>query len=123
MLPEVLAAAQQLWHEGVAVDVVNIVSARALYERYVHARKAGDNDPFAWLFADQMRRIPIVTVHDAASHALAWLGSVYGAPVTSLGVDDFGQSGARDALYQHFNIDTASIVTAVFDAVDRFGDA
>ncbi len=123
VLPEVLAAANQLWHEGVAVDVVNIVSARALYERYVRARKEGQNDPFPWLFADHKRRIPMVTVHDAASHALAWLGSVYGAPVTSLGVDDFGQSGARDALYQHFNIDTASIVSAVFDAVDRAEEA
>jgi pyruvate dehydrogenase E1 component len=118
MIPEALAAATQLWQEGVAVDVINIVSARALYERYSRARRNGDNDPLAWLFADEQRRVPMVTVHDAASHALAWLGSVYGAPLTSLGVDDFGQSGSRDALYQHFHIDTTSIVAAVFDALD-----
>ncbi len=120
MIPEALAAATQLWHEGVAVDVINIVSARALYERYSQARRSGDNDPLAWLFADEQRRVPMVTVHDAASHALAWLGSVYGAPLTSLGVDDFGQSGSRDALYQHFHIDTTSIVAAVFDAIDGY---
>lgn len=118
VIPEALAAAAQLWHEGVAVDVVNIVSARMLYERYSQARRNGETDPLAWLFADEQRRMPMVTVHDAASHALAWMGSVYGSPLTSLGVDDFGQSGSRDALYQHFHIDTASIVTAVFDAID-----
>lgn len=122
LLPEVLAAAERLWHEGVAADVINIVSARALYERFVQARRNGDADPFAWLFGDAQRRIPIVTVHDAASHALAWLGSIYGAPLTSLGVDDFGQSGARDALYQHFHIDTHSIVAAALEAVDGISE-
>jgi pyruvate dehydrogenase E1 component len=54
-----------------------------------------------------------VTVLDGASHALAWLGSVYGAPVVPLGVDTFGQSGTRAELYHHHGIDAAAIVAAV----------
>ena len=50
------------------------------------------------------RRLPIVTVHDAASHALAWLGSVFGARVVPVGVDDFGQSGSIVDLYRHFDL-------------------
>ncbi len=61
------------------------------------------------------RRAPIVTVHDAASHALAWLGSVFGAKVTSLGVDDFGQSGSRSDLYHHFGLDAEQIAAAAFE--------
>lgn len=118
LVPETVLAAEQLWREGVAADVINIVSARALYERFVKSRKQGDQDPFAWLFADGERTTPIVTVHDAASHALAWLGSVYGAKVTSLGVDDFGLSGSRGDLYHHFGVSCAHIVEAALQAVD-----
>ena len=118
LVPETVLAAEQLWREGVAADVVNIVSARALYERFVHSRRAGDADPFAWLFVDDVRTAPMVTIHDAASHALAWLGSVYGAKVTSLGVDDFGLSGSRGDLYHHFGVSCAHIVEAALQAVD-----
>jgi len=65
------------------------------------------------------RQAPIITVHDASSHALAWLGSVHGAPVSALGVDQFGQSGARNDLYRYAGIDTASIIEAAFAAVDQ----
>ncbi|MCX6016552.1 MAG: pyruvate dehydrogenase, partial [Chloroflexales bacterium] len=117
--PEALQAAELLWREGVAADVINIVSVRALYERFVVARQNGERDPFAWLYPDAERRTPMLTIHDAASHAMAWLGSVYGAPVTSLGVDDFGQSGNRHDLYRHFNLDVASIADAAFCAIDE----
>jgi pyruvate dehydrogenase E1 component len=50
---------------------------------------------------------------------MAWLGSVYGAPVTSLGVDEFGQSGNRHDLYRHFHLDVASIADAAFCAIDE----
>ena len=44
-------------------------------------------------------RAPVVTVHDAASHAMAWLGSALGVPAVPLGVDQFGQSGTIADLY------------------------
>ena len=119
VIPEVLQAAELLWREGVAADVINVVSVRALYERFVEARQHGERDPFAWLYPDAERRTPIVTIHDAASHAMAWLGSVYGAPVTSLGVDEFGQSGNRHDLYRYFHLDVASIADAAFCAIDE----
>jgi pyruvate dehydrogenase E1 component len=112
LIPEALAAAAYLRHEGVAVNVLNLTSPRRLYERW---RGGGD---LAWLIPPNEAAAPIVTVHDAASHALAWLGGVYGAPVTALGVDGFGQSGGRDALYKAFAIDTESIIAAAFAATD-----
>ena len=57
-------------------------------------------------------------MHDATSHALAWLGSVFGAKVTGLGVDDFGQSGSRPDLYHHFGLDAEPIAAAAFKAID-----
>lgn len=119
LVPEVVAAAHYLRHEGVAVNVLNLPAPRRLYEHWQCTRRSGTaNDPFPWLFRPTERHAPIVTVHDAASHALAWLGSVYGAPVTALGVDRFGQSGERAALYEYMGISVERIIEAGFAAVE-----
>ncbi|HWQ13002.1 MAG TPA: 1-deoxy-D-xylulose-5-phosphate synthase N-terminal domain-containing protein [Roseiflexaceae bacterium] len=120
MAPEALAAAAYLQREGVAASVLCLTSPKRLFERWQAARRAGDADPMPWLFRPEERRAPIVTVQDGASHSLAWLGGVHGAPVAALGVDEFGQSGARADLYRHFGIDATSIAAAAFDALDRF---
>jgi pyruvate dehydrogenase E1 component len=106
MLPEAVAAAQTLQQQGLRVNVLNLTSPRRLFETW----RAGG--PLDWLILPGERRVPIVTVLDGASHALAWLGSVYGAPVTPLGVDAFGQSGTRAELYHHHGIDAQAIVAA-----------
>jgi pyruvate dehydrogenase E1 component len=118
MAPEALAAAGYLQREGVAASVLCVVSPRRLFEGWQAARRANGADPMAWLFRPEERGAPIVTVQDGASHSLAWLGGVYGAPVTALGVDAFGQSGARGDLYRHFGIDAAGIAEAAFAALD-----
>jgi pyruvate dehydrogenase E1 component len=117
LIPEALAAAEMLTREGVNVNVLNLTSARRLFEHWQSARKTGAA-PLDWLIRREERNAPIVTVHDAASHSLAWLGSVYGAPLRALGVDAFGQSGARDELYRHFGLHAEGIAEAAFEAVD-----
>jgi pyruvate dehydrogenase E1 component len=59
----------------------------------------------------------VVTVHDAASHSLAWLGSALGVPGVPLGVDGFGQSGSLAALYAAHDLDPGSIVNAALAAL------
>ena len=68
--------------------------------------------------APHERRLPIVTVHDAASHALAWLGSVFGTRVMPVGVDEFGQSGSIVDLYQHFDLLPEQLVNAALVALE-----
>jgi pyruvate dehydrogenase E1 component len=113
LIPEALEAAAYLRREGVAANVLNLTSPRRLYTAW---RAGGSLD---WLIPAEERRAPIVTIHDAASHSLAWLGGVHGARLTSLGVDGFGQSGGRDALYRAFGLDPLSIVAAAFAATDE----
>ena len=62
-------------------------------------------------------RAPIVTVHDAASHTMSWLGSALGVPAVSLGVDSFGQSGTVGDLYRAHDLDSGSIVNAALAAL------
>ena len=63
------------------------------------------------------RALPIVTVHDAASHHLAWLGSVFGARTVPVGVDGFGQSGSIPELYGEFDLLPEQIVSAALVAL------
>ncbi|NTW02248.1 MAG: pyruvate dehydrogenase [Oscillochloris sp.] len=113
MVPEAVMAAAYLRHEGVAVNVLSLTSPRRLYQAW-----RNQSDPLGWLIPTNEQRAPIITVHDAASHTLAWLGSIHGARVTALGVDGFGQSGERAALYQKFGINAEGIIAAAFEAID-----
>lgn len=114
MVPEALKAAAYLWEEGVAANVLNLTSPRKLFAGW----RATKQLP-AWLIPSSERHAPIITVQDGAAHSLAWLGSVYGAPGTALGVEQFGQSGARAVLYQHYGIDAMSIAEAAFEMLER----
>jgi pyruvate dehydrogenase E1 component len=121
MLPEAIAAARLLHYEGVAANVLNLTSPQLLFREWQQCKKKNgslDTMQLATLLPPEERRVPIVTVHDAASHALSWLGSVYGASVTALGVDEFGQSGLRADLYRAFGIDAESIAEAAFTALE-----
>jgi pyruvate dehydrogenase E1 component len=71
----------------------------------------------ATLLDDAERQAPLVTVLDGASHALAFLGSVFGQRTVPLGMDRFGQSGARDDLYHYAGIDRGHIVNAALVAL------
>ncbi len=115
MVPEAIQAASALEAEGIACNVINLASPRAAYEGWKHSDAGSVMNE---LIPPDQRGAPVITVHDAASHALAWVGSVFGQTTTSLGVDKFGQSGARSDVYKYVGIDTASIIRAGFAAVD-----
>jgi pyruvate dehydrogenase E1 component len=121
MIPQAIEAASRLQRKGVAVNVLNLTSCCRLFEAWKTVEKGEAPYPFDWLIPPNERYAPIVTIHDGASHALAWLGSVYGAPVTPLGVEEFGQSGTRADLYRHFGIDADGIVKAALAALSRCG--
>ena len=122
-MSEVVAAAEELAVEGVAATVVDITSLDRLYRGWADGRRrritpAAGSDPAAphvWTLLDP--GAPIVTVHDGASHAMAWLGSVHGVRVVPLGVDDFGQSGTIADLYEAFHLRPGAIVNAALLAV------
>ena len=61
---------------------------------------------------------PVVTVQDASSHSLAWLGSALGVPAVPLGVDAFGESGTVADLYEIHDLSSGCIVNAALAALD-----
>ncbi|MGZ4613981.1 MAG: transketolase-like TK C-terminal-containing protein [Actinomycetes bacterium] len=122
VLPEVLAAAAELADEGVRAHVVDVTSLDRLYAGWRTSlrdsvRCASGPARFALLGALFPERGPVVTVHDAASHAMAWLGSALGVPAVPLGVDAFGQSGTVRDLYDLHDLSAGSVVNAALAAL------
>jgi len=126
VMPEVIAAAERLEDEGLAVTVLDITSQ----DRLFHSWRAGLRDAartattptgpghIADLILVDERNAPIVTIHDASSHSLAWLGSVFGQRVVPVGVDRFGESGTVRDLYRAMGFLPDQIVNAGLVAID-----
>jgi pyruvate dehydrogenase E1 component len=107
MVPEALEAATALRERGIHASVFAVTSPDLLYR--------GLRDPRPWveqLVGAEEEDVPVVSVIDGHSHGLAFLGGALGVPQLALGVDDFGQSGARRDLYRHYGIDAGAIVAA-----------
>ena len=126
VLPEVLAAARELAEEGVIAHVVDVTSPGRLFRSWQRTtrqavRTATTPSLPGTLRAALPERAPIVSVHDASSHALAWVGSAVGMPQVSLGVDAFGQSGTVADLYRANDLDAGSIVNAAIAALSLDG--
>jgi pyruvate dehydrogenase E1 component len=106
-VPSAVAAARELAGRGAFASVFAVTSPDRLYR--------GLRDPHPYLEtlvgADE-EDVPIVSVLDGHSHALAFLGGALGVPQLALGVDTFGQSGTRPDLYRHYGIDAGGIVGA-----------
>ena len=119
LVPETLAAADELEAAGIPADVVCLVSADLVF-RALRARDGlaeGADDVLEELFPAG-RAAPIVSVLDGHPHTLSFLSAIRCMPIACLGVDDFGQSGDVQDLYEHFGIDADTIVGAAIDLID-----
>ena len=126
VLPEVLQAAHELAEDGVAGHVVDVTSLDRLYAAWQRTLRQGVRTATVPSVPGALRvafgpRAPVVTVHDASSHAMAWLGSALGVPAVSLGVDAFGQSGTVGDLYRAHDLEPGAIVNAAMAALGLAG--
>ena len=130
IVPEAIEAVRILHEEEIAANLIVVTSAERLAAGQHGGRLASmrsgrpdDIGHLATLIPAGERRAPIVTVADAASHSLSFIGGAFGAPVVPLGVDTFGQSGAIPDLYAAGGIDADHIVEAAILALDLSGSA
>jgi len=126
IVPEALRAAELLAdQEGVEALVLCLSSADRVYRDWRSQRLRplqdggvpGDSVLERQLAPDE-RQLPVVSVVDGASHALAWLGSALGTPCIPLGVDRFGQTGSQAELYAEYGISAEAIATAALVALE-----
>ncbi|MBN8938011.1 MAG: transketolase [Rhizobiales bacterium] len=116
--PEAIAAAGLLAESHRDVGVLAITSADRLNAGWTaaeRARQRGVGNAMSHierLIAPLSRECGFVTVIDGHPATLAWIGSVHGHRLKSLGVEHFGQTGTIGDLYRHFGIDTNAILHA-----------
>ncbi len=136
MAPEALAAAAQLDHEGVQASVVHLTSPDRVYQSWRNSYSSASQSASVIRQPSHLHRLvprderarPVISVHDAASHSLAWIGSALGSHQLALGVDRFGESGTIADLHELTGISADSIVNAALvalttlDPSDRGGD-
>jgi pyruvate dehydrogenase E1 component len=121
-VPLAVEASNDLAGDELFVNVINVTSPDLLHRGWVSAGRSRMNGQPAshhleeLVFEDE-RHCPVVTVMDGHSHALSFLGSVFGARTVALGVDQYGQSGTRKDLYDYYQIGLRSIVQAVVEAI------
>ncbi len=128
MAPEALAAAEELDAEGVQAAVVHLTSPDRVYRswRASYSSIAGGSvavrqpSQLHRLVPADERRRPVVSVHDAASHSLAWIGSALGCRQLTLGVDRFGESGTVADLHAAVGISAGDVVNASLVALSEF---
>jgi len=114
MVPEAVEAARMLRAENIFASVFAVTSPDKLYR--------GLRDPHPYLedlVTPDEEDVPIVSVLDGHSHGLSFLGSALAVPQMSLGVDNFGQSGARRDLYAHYGIDPSAIAQSARTLLGR----
>ena len=107
MVPEALAASRALREAGIFANVFAVTSPDRLYRGLRSSRPYLEE-----LVTADEEDVPVVSVLDGHSHGLAFIGAALGVPQIPLGVDDFGQSGARQDLYRHYGIDAEAIARA-----------
>ena len=119
LMPEVIAAADELGAAEIACDVVCLTSPDLVF-RALQARQGlqpGTSEILDEIFPRE-RVAPIVAVLDGHPHTLSFLSAIRGVPIALLGVNDFGQSGDVEDLYRHFGIDADSIIGAAIDLLE-----
>ena len=122
MVSQAVQAAEDLAGDELFVNVISVTSPDMLHRQWVNAtreRMKGRKQAhhLELLIPEVERQCPIVTVMDGHPHAMSFLGSVFGARTVALGVDQYGQSGSRHELYDHYQIGVNSIVRAAIEAV------
>ncbi len=118
MVAETLEAGRILGEEGVRWRLIDVTSPGRLYRDWRESvasplrdgRRVPRRSHLLGLVPGDLRRWPVVSVHDAASHSLAWIGSALGTRLVPVGVDRFGESGTVPELYRTMGLTPGHIV-------------
>ena len=107
LVTEAVEASRLLREQGILASVFVVTSPDRLYRGLRMARSHLER-----LVGADEEGVPVVSVLDGHSQALAFLGSALGVPQLPLGVDHFGQSGGLADLYRHYGLDAGAIAGA-----------
>jgi len=116
--PEANAALQEILEDIPGAGLMAVPSPDLLHKDWSESVRSLGRDGvrreshIGRLLASLSPNAGIVTVIDGAPTTLSWIGGVKGHRTMPLGVDQFGQSGDIDDLYDRYRIGTDAILDA-----------
>ena len=114
MIGEVEKLQDEITKEEIDLGILIATSPDRLYLDWLNSK---DNNTTSHiektLQAYNNRSTALITIIDAHSSSLAWIGSVLGQRVYPMGLNKFGQSGDLDEIYKYTNIDFKSIIDRI----------
>jgi len=121
VMPEVIAAAEQLAGIGITAGVVCLSSPDLVFRSF-HQRGRRESISAGGILDElfpPQHPAPLVSVLDGHPHTLSFLAAARGDRICCLGVTEFGQSSdLRDAYALH-RLDTAAILDAALGLLGR----
>jgi pyruvate dehydrogenase E1 component len=126
VMPEALAAWDELRHDIPGLGLLSVTSPDLLHRGWTAAQAArwgGTRKPshVEQLLSRLAPNAGLVTIADAAPASLSWLGGVLGQRVAPLGVEKFGQTGNLADLYAAYRLDGDAITQAAAEILLRNG--
>ena len=117
--PQVIESCDQLNRESPgSTAVLAITSADRLHRGWMEAQRIRHNgltkcsaqvEKLLGTIGSNVRIVTVTYVHPSV---LTWLGAIAGHRVYGLGVDRYGESGTLTELYQAYQLDAKSIISA-----------
>jgi len=117
MAPEVLEAVEIMKEDEINISILSVTSNDRLYKNWKKSHKDKSSGTYSKsrieeLFENSSKDCVIVSINDAHSSVLTWIGGAVGKKIISLGFDEFGQSGNLKDLYNTYSLDSEAIVDA-----------
>ena len=117
MIGEVEKLKKEITRDEVDIGILIATSPDTLYSDWVNAKNNNTVSHIEKTLDLYTRNTALVTVIDAHSSSLAWVGSVLGHKVYPMGINKFGQSGDLDEIYSYTNIDFKSIIDRIAKSI------
>ncbi len=117
IIGEVEKLQEQITKEEIDIGILIATSPDKLYSDWMISRGDNTSSHIEKTLESFNRNTALITIIDAHSSSLAWIGSVLGHRVYPMGINKFGQSGDLDEIYKYTNIDFKSIIDRIAKSI------
>ena len=117
IIGEVKKLKEEITKDEIDIGIIIATSPDRLYSDWINAKDNNTASHIEKILDLYNRNTVIITIIDAHSSSLAWIGSVLGHKVYPMGLNKFGQSGDLDEIYSYTNIDFKSIIDRIAKSI------
>ncbi len=104
---------KEIVDEEIDLGIIVATSPDKLYSDWMSSKKDNSCSHIEKILGSINRNSLIISIIDAHSSSLSWVGSVLGHKVCPMGLNKFGQSGDLNEVYSYTNIDFKSIIDRI----------